>query len=35
VRSVFRAIDRLNERPAVARKRTFVNVLVKARKPLS
>jgi glycosyltransferase involved in cell wall biosynthesis/SAM-dependent methyltransferase len=35
VRSVFRAIDRLNERPAAARKRTFVNVLVKARKPLS
>jgi glycosyltransferase involved in cell wall biosynthesis/SAM-dependent methyltransferase len=35
VRAVFRAIDRLNERPAAARKRTFVNVLVKARKPVS
>ncbi len=35
VRSLFRAIDRLNERPVAARKRTFVNVLVKARKPLS
>lgn len=30
---VFRAVDRLNERAAVADKRTFVNVLVKARKP--
>jgi glycosyltransferase involved in cell wall biosynthesis/SAM-dependent methyltransferase len=35
VRAVFRAVDRLNERPAAARKRTFVNVLVKARKPMS
>jgi SAM-dependent methyltransferase len=31
--AIFRAIDRLNDRPAIARKRTFVNVLVKARKP--
>jgi glycosyltransferase involved in cell wall biosynthesis/SAM-dependent methyltransferase len=30
--AVFRLVDRLNERPAVARKRTFVNVLLKARK---
>jgi glycosyltransferase involved in cell wall biosynthesis/SAM-dependent methyltransferase len=35
VRAVFRAIDRLNQQPAAARKRTFVNVLVKARKPVS
>ncbi len=34
VRAVFRRIDRLNERPETARSRTFVNVLVKARKPL-
>ncbi|HSD10058.1 MAG TPA: glycosyltransferase [Candidatus Binatia bacterium] len=33
VRAVFRRIDRLNERPETARRRTFVNVLVKARKP--
>ena len=32
-RSVFRLVDRLNDRPGVAAKRTFVNVLVKARKP--
>jgi ubiquinone/menaquinone biosynthesis C-methylase UbiE len=32
-RTMFRAVDRLNERPAVTRQRTFVNVLVKARKP--
>jgi hypothetical protein len=32
-RAVFRAVDRWNERPAVERKRSFVNVLVKARKP--
>jgi SAM-dependent methyltransferase len=32
-RSLVRAVDRLNERPAAARKRTFVNVLLKARKP--
>jgi SAM-dependent methyltransferase len=32
-RAVFRAIDRLNDRPEAARKRTHVNVLVKARKP--
>lgn len=31
--ATFRLVDRLNERPAVAGKRTFVNVLVKARKP--
>jgi ubiquinone/menaquinone biosynthesis C-methylase UbiE len=30
--AVFRSVDRLNERPSVANKRTFVNVLVKARK---
>jgi len=33
-RSMFRLIDRLNDRPQVANKRAFVNVLVKARKPL-
>jgi len=33
-RSLFRLIDRLNDRPQVANKRKFVNVLVKARKPL-
>ena len=32
-RAMFRAVDRWNERPSVTRKRTFVNVLVKARKP--
>jgi ubiquinone/menaquinone biosynthesis C-methylase UbiE len=32
-RSILRLVDRLNERPQVASKRTFVNVLVKARKP--
>jgi glycosyltransferase involved in cell wall biosynthesis/ubiquinone/menaquinone biosynthesis C-methylase UbiE len=31
--AIFRWIDRLNDRPGVARKRSFVNVLVKARKP--
>jgi len=31
--AVFRAIDRLNDRPAVAAKRSWVNILVKARKP--
>jgi glycosyltransferase involved in cell wall biosynthesis/2-polyprenyl-3-methyl-5-hydroxy-6-metoxy-1,4-benzoquinol methylase len=31
--ATFRLVDRLNERPAAASKRTFVNVLVKARKP--
>ena len=31
--SVFRAIDRLNDRPAVVNRMTFVNILVKARKP--
>jgi SAM-dependent methyltransferase len=30
--SVFRAVDRINERPQVASKDTFVNILVKARK---
>jgi glycosyltransferase involved in cell wall biosynthesis/ubiquinone/menaquinone biosynthesis C-methylase UbiE len=34
-RALFRLVDRLNERPQTARKRTHVNVLVKARKPLS
>ena len=32
VRSVFRLVDRLNDRPEAARKHTFVNVLVKGRK---
>jgi ubiquinone/menaquinone biosynthesis C-methylase UbiE len=32
-RAVFRAVDDLNERPAVARADTFVNVLLKAHKP--
>jgi SAM-dependent methyltransferase len=32
-RRVFRLVDRRNERPAAARKRTFVNVLLKARRP--
>jgi ubiquinone/menaquinone biosynthesis C-methylase UbiE len=32
-RAVFRAVDRLNERPQARAKRSFVNVLVKARKP--
>ncbi|HVF11255.1 MAG TPA: glycosyltransferase [Abditibacteriaceae bacterium] len=32
-RAIFRRIDRLNDSPRVARQRTFVNVLVKARKP--
>lgn len=32
-RSAFEAVDRLNERPAVARRRTFVNLLLLARKP--
>jgi glycosyltransferase involved in cell wall biosynthesis/ubiquinone/menaquinone biosynthesis C-methylase UbiE len=31
--AAFRAVDRLNDRPAVTGKRTFVNVLLKARKP--
>lgn len=31
--AIFRAVDRLNDRPSVAQKDTFVNVLVKARKP--
>lgn len=31
--AAFRAIDRINERGPVAERRTFVNVLVKARKP--
>ena len=30
--AVFRAVDRLNDRPVVASRGTFVNVLVKARK---
>ena len=32
-RSLFRAVDRLNDRAGARRPRTFVNVLVKARKP--
>lgn len=32
-RGVFRLVDRLNDRPSVSRKRSFVNVLAKARKP--
>lgn len=32
--AAFRAIDRINERGPVAERRTFVNVLVKARKPV-
>ncbi|HUG64317.1 MAG TPA: class I SAM-dependent methyltransferase [Gaiellaceae bacterium] len=32
-RSLFRAVDRLNDGPRAAGKRTFVNVLLKARKP--
>jgi SAM-dependent methyltransferase len=32
-RALFRRVDQLNERPQVARKRTHVNVLLKARKP--
>jgi SAM-dependent methyltransferase len=31
--AILRLCDRLNDRPAVARKRTFVNVLAMARKP--
>ena len=33
-RSLFLLVDRLNDGPRVARKRSFVNVLLKARKPL-
>ena len=33
-RALFRAVDRLNDRPAVARRASFVNVLAKARKPV-
>ena len=33
VRAVFRAFDRRNDLPAAGGKRTFVNVLVKARRP--
>jgi SAM-dependent methyltransferase len=32
-RAAFQAVDRLNDRPEVAGHHTFVNVLVKARKP--
>lgn len=35
VRALFRFVDRLNDRPAVAQRRTFVNVLAKARKPVN
>lgn len=34
VRAFFRFVDRLNDRPSEPRKRTYVNVLVKARKPM-
>lgn len=34
-RAFFRQVDRLNDRPGVEKKRTFVNVLVKARKSRS
>jgi ubiquinone/menaquinone biosynthesis C-methylase UbiE len=34
-RALFRLVDRLNDRPEVARQRTFVNVLLKARNPRS
>lgn len=33
VRVLFRMVDRLNDRPVSPRRRTFVNVLLKARKP--
>jgi SAM-dependent methyltransferase len=33
VRSLFRIVDRLNDRPLTPRRRTYVNVLLKARKP--
>jgi hypothetical protein len=33
VRGLFRLVDRLNDRPTPPRRRTYVNVLVKARKP--
>jgi SAM-dependent methyltransferase len=33
VRGAFRLVDRLNDRPGVERKRTFLNVLLKARRP--
>ena len=32
-RALFRMVDRLNERPEAAGKRTYVNVILKARKP--
>lgn len=32
-RALFRLVDRLNDRPGAAAKRSFVNVLLKARKP--
>jgi SAM-dependent methyltransferase len=35
IRGIFRLVDRLNDRPAGAGKRTYVNVLVKARKPIA
>lgn len=34
-RSVFRLVDRLNDRPGASTRTTFVNVLAKARKPTS
>jgi SAM-dependent methyltransferase len=33
-RAMFNAVDRWNDRPEVAQKKTFMNVLVKARKPI-
>jgi SAM-dependent methyltransferase len=35
LRSLFRLVDRLNERPEASRKHTFVNVLVKGRRPIA
>jgi SAM-dependent methyltransferase len=35
VRSLFRLVDRLNDRPGAARRHSYVNVLVKGRKPVA
>ena len=32
-RALLRAVDRLNDAPFAARRKTFVNVLLRARKP--
>ncbi len=34
-RGIINYVDQLNERPETLQKRSFVNVFVKARKPLS